>query len=290
MPARAWAFLLLSNFLGGSSYVATGFALRGFTPAAAVFWRTLLGGLLFIPAARRAWPREPIARGDKLRIGAVGVFGLALPLVIGTIGQDLSTSTNAALLVGFEPISIIILSALFLGEPLTARSALAVACGLLGSALIVLQGPPWAAQLTPHWKGDALLFLHAVCWSLYTVIGKGALERTPPAVFTGLTTAVALLPVGLAAGTSLAPHAPPASALWAIAFLALGVTFLGTLLWNKALELVPASTMASFIFLQPLVGVALGVLLFGEPLSGWSAGGGLLILSGVVLSSYNRSP
>lgn len=286
MPARAWVYLLGCNLLAGTSYVAMTYVLRGFSTPSAVFWRLFLGAILLAPSVRRQWPAAPISRGDWLRIAGVGVFGLALPLMIGTMGLSRSTATNASLLLGLEPVSILILSALFLGEALPALKVGAIACGLLGSSLIVLQGMPWNARLTPHWRGDVLLVTHAALWSLYSVLGKSALRRVPPAVFTGLTTAIAVLPLALAAGPSLWPSSPPpAAALAGLAFQAAGVTYGATLLWNKGLELVPASTMAQFIFLQPLTGVLLGVLLNHDPLSAWSAGGGLLILAGVTLAS-----
>jgi len=286
MPLRAWVLLLGGNALSGSSYVTTTCVLRGFTPSAAVFWRLFLGALLFAPGLRRRWPAQPIACGDWLRIVVAGLFGLTLPLMLGTIGLKLSTATNASLLLGLEPVSIFVFSALFLGEAMTAVKMGAIFCGFFGSSLIVLQGLPWQAQLTTHWRGDLLLFLHAICWSLYSLLGKSVLRRVPPAIFSGLTTAIAVVPMAVVAGASIWPvSAPPPAALAGLAFQALGITFGATLLWNKGLEIVPASTMAQFIFLQPLIGVALGVLFQHDPLTSWSAVGGSLILIGVILTA-----
>lgn len=285
MPTRAWIYLLSCNILGGTAYVSMVYVLRGFSVSAAVFWRLLLGAVLLAPVVWRRWPAKPIAREDWLRIVVAGVFGMALPLTLGTMGLKRSTATHASLLLGFEPVSIFVLSALFFGEALTAVKIGAICCGLFGSSLIVLQGLPWNAQLSPHWRGDVLLFLHAICWSLYSVVGKSALRRVPPTVFTGLTTAIAIVPLALMTGPALWPTAtPPPAALAGLAFQALGVTFGATLLWNKGLELVPASTMAQFIFLQPLTGVLLGVLLQRDPMTSWSAGGGVLIITGMVLA------
>jgi len=286
MPPQAWLFLLGGNLLSGSSYVTMTYVLRGFSPSAAVFWRLFLGALLFTPVIRRYWPAQPISRGDWLRIAAAGLFGLTLPLTLGTMGLKLSTATNASLMLGLEPVAIFVFSALFLGEAMTAVKMGAIFCGLFGSSLIVLQGLPWQAHLTAHWRGDLLLFLHAICWSLYSLLGKSVLRRVPPVIFSSLTTAIAVVPMALAAGASIWPAVtPPPAALAGLAFQALGVTFGATLLWNKGLEIVPASTLAQFIFLQPLIGVVLGVLLQHDPLTSWSAAGGALILSGVILTT-----
>lgn len=283
MPARAFVYIVLSNVLGGASYAAAGYALKAFGPEAAVFWRSLLAALLFLPllAARRS--KLSLSREDWARTAAVGVFGLALPLVLGTVGQKLSSATNASLLVGLEPVSIVLLSALFLGERLTWLKAGAVAAGLAGSACIVLQGlPGLGAPLTPHLRGDILLLVHSLCWSLYTVIGKPTLARVDAVVFSGLTTWIALLPLGLASASAPAPYAPLTwEPVAAVVFLASAVSVGGVLLWNRALKEIPASQLANFVFLQPLVGVLLGTGLHGESFSAWSAAGGGLILLGV---------
>lgn len=269
-------YVVLSNLLGGTSYLGAFYAMKGLSPEAAVFWRTLFGGALFIPFLFKG-SRRPLSRREWGQMAAVGVMGLAAPLLVGTYAIKLTTTTNAALLVAVEPIAIVLLSAMFLGERLTWLKAFAIGSGVAGSAVLVLQG---GLSVTPHLKGDLLLFLHSGLWALYSVIGKDALKTVEPMFFSAVTTAFALLPISAAAAWTGIPLPPPAT--WGpLAFLAVGSTFLGVLLWNKALELMPASQLANFIFVQPLVGVALGTLWQKEPFTAWSGAGGALILAGV---------
>ncbi len=283
MAASSIFFLALSNVLGGSSFAATARALRWLGPFPVVFWRTAIAAVLLFPGLRGARLRE-ISAGAWARMAAVGFFGLAAPVMVGAFGQTLSSAANASLLVGFEPVSIVLLSAMFLGERLGWVKAFAVAAGLAGSALIVLQG---GFRLTPGLRGDLLLFAQGFLWALYTVIGKGALEEVSPGVFTALTTLFALVPMGAAAA---ATHAglPPPQALPALLFLGAGVGWLATWAWNKGLEKAAASKVALFVFLQPVVGVLLGVLLEGERLTAWSAAGGALILLGVYAAARSK--
>lgn len=289
MTTKALLLVLAANFLGGSAYFATAFALKEFTPAQAAFWRTFFAAVLFLPFSIRGLRRGSIATGDWLRMAAVGVFGYAAPLMVGNMGQDLSSATNASLLVAVEPISVIFLSAYFLGEAWTKPKVTSLVLSLFGSVLIVLQGIPfWNAQITPHFKGDALLFFHGFLWSLYTVIGKPVLRAVDPMTFTAITTVIAALPLAWAAGPwplglETAPLAPPTLA--AVAYLAVFSTFLGTLTWNKALQMIPASQLANFIFLQPLVGTVSGVFLLKDSFTLWSACGGGLILLGLYFSA-----
>jgi drug/metabolite transporter (DMT)-like permease len=287
MSPRALFYLTAANFLGGASYLGSAYALRGYSATAVVFWRTLLGMIVFIPFLIRALKRR-YSKGQWTRMAAVALFGYAAPLILGTIGQDWSSATNASLLVGIEPVSITLLSALFLGERLMPLRAAAIAGGIAGASLIVLQGIPfWSASIQPQVRGDLLLILHGFCWSLYSVIGKPVLKDVDAMSFTAITTALGLVPIAAAAYPSVvgAPIIPSYPAFLGVVFLGLGGTFLGTLSWNKALELVPASQLANFIFLQPLIGVLLGVFIENDRFTAWSALGGGLILAGVYLTS-----
>ena len=282
MNARSVIYICLANLLGGSSYVVTSLALRGFTSVELVFWRILAAALLLSLLLFSRLRKLKLSAEDWLRTAAVGVLGYAAPLLIGTRGQELSSSTKAALLIGIEPVSIVLLSALFLGERLSGRRIACILCGLIGGVLIVLQGSaPMARTLTPDLLGDLLLFLHGFGWALYTIIGKPVLRRVDPLTFTGLTTLFALAPTAPLAWSSLSRprHCPPES-IAALAYLTVAVTILACWCWNKAMEEIPASSLANFIFLQPLVGVLLGVGVQGEALTRWSAAGGVMILAG----------
>lgn len=276
---------MLTNFLGGTSYLATGYALRGFSAFDLVFWRTFLSALFFLPLAVKAARRADLTRGDWLRMAAAGSFGMAAPLLIGTIGQKYSSATNASLLIAMEPISVVFLAALFLREKLTGRKMLALAFSIFGSSLIVLQGIPfWSTQITPHLYGDLLLILHGFLWALYSVIGKPVLRKVDPLTFSVCTTVLGFIPVAVAA-LFLKSQITPLPASWEVwaglAYLGAAVGVLGVWTWNKSLELVPASKMINFVFLQPLLGVVSGTLLLNDEFTVWSGCGGALIIFGV---------
>lgn len=283
---HAW-LAVLTNAIGGSSYPATSVVLRSFPPLDAAFVRMGVGALCFLPALWAA--RGRLRELDRATWGlclAVGFLGYALPLMLGTYGQTLSTGTNAALLIGMEPVTIILLSALLLGEALTGRKLAAMGLGLLGAAFIAFQGPPRLdLEFSGRLKGDVVLAAHGALWGLYTVLGKPALKKVRPLDFTALTTLFGFAGCalwGAAAGLQPASWAAASGTSWAaLLFLALVTTFAGAWIWNIALEGLDASTQANFIFLQPVFGVLIGVGVLGDPFTRWTALGGGLVLSGV---------
>lgn len=280
---RAFSLLFACNVLGGASYAAAASALKSLDPYSLVLLRVLGAAPLFLPWMISRWPRQASAAAWRSML-AVGTLGYALPLYLGTVGQDLSSTTKAALLVGVEPVSVLLLSALLLGERLTSRAGLAMLLSLAGAALIVGRGAPGSEE----WRGDVILAVHGFCWALYTVLGKRALGEVDALAFTGIVNAVGAL--ALCAALPWKEVSLPAGAeSWgALAFLTLLVTFAVCLCWNEALKRVPASSVAPFIFLQPLVGAGLGVLR-GDILSLSTAVGGGLILLGVALTAGRKA-
>jgi drug/metabolite transporter (DMT)-like permease len=278
--------LVLTNAIGGSSYPAISVSLRGFTVRDAVFVRMAFASICYAPVLWRARGRLAALSGrDWAGLSAVGTAGYALPLALGTYAQTLSTASSAALFIGMEPVSIVLLSMLFLGERPTGLKLLSLAAGLAGAMLIAFQGlPRLGGAFTDRMTGDLLLAATGACWGLYTVIGKPLLARVEPLEYTAVTTVLCFLGVAAWAGPGLTPAAWPqagAAAWLAVIYLAAVGAFLGALVWNVALKRVEASRQAHFIFLQPLVGVAIGAGFLGDALTRWTVAGGALVLAGV---------
>jgi drug/metabolite transporter (DMT)-like permease len=151
--------------------------------------------------------------------------------------------------------------------------------------LIVFQGPPrFGAALGGRLAGDLVLAASGCCWALYTVLGKPVLARAEPLDYTAATTALCFLGVAAWAAPTLSPSTWGSAGRgpWlAIVYLAVVGSFLGAVIWNVALRRVEPSRLANSIFLQPVVGVAIGVGFLGDPLTRWTAAGGALVLAGM---------
>lgn len=278
--------LVLTNAIGGSTYPANAVMLRGFNHRDALFVRMGLCALLFLPFVWRARRRlAALTARDWLLMAAVSVFGYALPLGLGNYGQTMSTSSSAALFIGMEPVSIVALSCLALGERMTGLKLLSMIAGLTGAALIAFQGPPrLGAVLAGSLAGNLVLASAGCCWALYSVIGKPVLTRVEALDYTAVTSVLCFLGVAAWTGPGLTPSAWSAAGAgpWlSILYLAVIGSFLGPLIWNLALSRVEPSRQANSIFLQPVVGVALGAGFLGDPLTRWTAAGGALVLAGM---------
>lgn len=281
--------LLLANAMYGTSYVATRVVLQDVGPATLALARLAIGALVLVPLALARLPAgDGLSRGDHWKVFWMGLFGFAGAFAFGNWGIAHSTATNAALLITVEPVALILLSPLVLGEHLSRGEKVGAALTLVGATLVVVNGiPGWSVAVVPHWRGDILLVLSGLSYAVYSLIGRGVLARhaalpvTAWSILWGLGAMAPLTALEWSDGQR--PAWTPA-ALWGTAYLALVVTALGYLVWNYALERVEAPRLALFINVQPVVGALLGVWWLREPLTAFTVAGGALVLLGLHLA------
>jgi drug/metabolite transporter (DMT)-like permease len=282
----AYVVLILANVVYGSSYAVSRVVLEHMGPATLSFCRLAIGSLVLVPLAL-AQRREdrPLSRSDRWSIFWMGLFGFAAAFAFGNWGLRLSTATNAALLITVEPVSLILLSPLVLGERLTRREGVGALLTVVGATVVVLNGIPGASVASaPHWRGDLLLVLSGAAYAGYSLFGRDVLARhraVPVTAWSILWGLVVMAPFTVAEW--LAGDRPDwtQAAIIGTLYLGLVITALGYLIWNWGLERVEAPRLAIFVNIQPLAGALLGVVALGEALTIYTVAGGVLILVGV---------
>jgi drug/metabolite transporter (DMT)-like permease len=287
---RAEVVLVLANIVYATSYVATRLTLDDIPPSALALTRLVIGALILVPLAfaLRKSGAPAFSRADRGRIFWMGALGFAGAFALSHWGLARSTATNGSLLITVEPITLLLLAPVLLGERLAFREKVGAGLALLGAAVVIANGIPGVSQaLVPHWRGDLLLILAGGAYASYSLIGREILARhssvsvTAGSIVWGAVTMLPLAVLERAAGA--APRLTPI-AIAGTLYLAVVITALGYLAWNYALERVPASRAAIFLNLQPLGGALLGVGVLGEPLTPYIVAGGALILTGLTLT------
>jgi drug/metabolite transporter (DMT)-like permease len=179
---------------------------------------------------------------------------------------------------------------LFLAERPGARAWLGSAVALGGVA--VLAGPAALAGAggARVLAGAGLVLAGTLAFAAYTIVLR-PLSRIYGAVpATAASIVVGALPYLAFTGTLSAPRlAHLALPVWGdMAFLALGSTAAGMLLWNQAVLSGGATRVSLLLYLEPVIAVAGAVTLLGERLTPAVIGGGALILAGVAAASVTR--
>ncbi|HEY0582692.1 MAG TPA: DMT family transporter, partial [Chloroflexota bacterium] len=192
-PGLALFGLVLLNLMWGGSIPATKLALLSFGPLTLASARLVLAAVLFLLVLRpRAIAAVPAP--DALRMAGLGVIGFAGVQVFQALGADQTSGATATVLAATGPLWIALLAPVLLHERLRPAPLAGVLLALCGVAAITGAAQ---ADVGGTLVGNLVVLLSAVCYALYTVLGKGLAGRYSPMLFCGISClggAVATLP------------------------------------------------------------------------------------------------
>ncbi len=291
MPLTVFLLLIGINLLWAGSSLAAKIALQSIPPMTLAFVRFALAALLMYGVARWRGVDLRVARQDWRMFWAMGILGLALTYLLVYQGIRWTTASDSALIHATEPVFLSVLAYFFLRERMFSVKVLGIAAGLAGTYLIVANG--WRLPaLTGAVAGDLLITLGLTFEAGSSIVGKNLVTRYPPILvmtYQMLSGAIALAPFAMweMAQPRHVLH-PTAAALWSLLYLVVPCTVFAYTVWFTILETRGAGEMSVFLFVQPVFGAFFGAWLLHEPVTAWTIGGAVLVLSGVAL--INRRP
>ena len=265
----------------GLAPVATRALVLQLAPLPLLVLRMALAGLVLVPAAIPLLRR--LDRADAPRLAAAGLVGMVGYNLPVTVGLQWVPASTAALILATEPIWILVMSRVFLGEPVTRWSWAGAAFAVAGVAVLAGPGAFAADSSGRTLAGAGLVLLGTALFGAYTIVLRPLGTRYGPVPAAAASTVVGAVPYVVFAGTltSSGLGTLPAPAWGELIFLALGSTVAGLLLWSVAVTRAGPTRAGLLLYLEPLVGVAGAAVLLGEGLPAATVGGGLLVMLGV---------
>jgi O-acetylserine/cysteine efflux transporter len=211
-----------------------------------------------------------------------GALGFGGSVVLQNVGIQRTSVAHAALLIGATPVLVAILAAVF--RQGLARPAAWAGFGLsLAGVAVVASGKGGGATVS----GDSLVLLAQLGSAGFTVSQPRLLRGRDPIAVTAvqlLAAAFAALPVALITEGTRTGHASMVAVLATGALVVVG-TVAPTALFAYGQSHVSADVAGAFLNLEPLVGAAVGTVVFADPLGRLQLAGGAAILLGIGLSS-----
>jgi drug/metabolite transporter (DMT)-like permease len=270
----------------GSTFLAIRFAVQSMPPLLMMGLRCTTAGLVLLAAG--ALRRETLAR-THLKPGLLaGVLMFTLPYAsLGWAEQHIS-SGMAALLVATLPLWLVALE-WAKGRTPVMRAALGFGVGFSGVVILVADGVTTAGSAVPM----AAIIVSELAWAVGSVYVQPELPR-PLVLNAGLplTLGGAILLIGAAATGELRTfHAADVNATaWiALVYLIVFGSIIGFSAYMFLLRVQPASSVGTHAFVNPVIAVALGVLLGHEPLTPAIVGATIVIAGGVALVMSNTA-
>jgi drug/metabolite transporter (DMT)-like permease len=283
MKRLAFLALTLAGLAWGFGFPLGKLALRETDAAHMVLLRFAVAAVAALPFALRRADVRALFASPAVVLGGV-LYGIAFIVQFEALAH--TTVTLAALLVGAMPALIAICFRL-LGEPVSRMSWAGVVAATAGAALIAGKPGPGGEPL-----GVVLALVALLIFLAWLVVLRRAPK--PP-------TAMAIPAVSVIVATlTILPiawilHGPPKLDLSATAWgaiVAQGVfsTLIATAAWQYGLARVGSASAGVFINIEPLMGAALGVALFGDQLTWSLAAGGAAIVAGSFIVVLGETP
>lgn len=248
------------------------------SPFALVSIRATSAALLLwlLALARRRWRVPP---RDLAALAGLAVLGIAANQLLFIAGLARTTATMALVLGTTIPVFTVAIAIALGRERASGRRIAGIGLGLVGAVIAIGVGDLGGGQLV----GDVLIVVNSLCYAAYLVLGRAILQRHDSFVVTTWVMtfgAILVVPFGAADAIATAP-ALSAGAGLGIAWIVLAAT-IGTYGLNAwALARAPASLVASYIYVQPVVGAALAAVFLGERPHWGAVAGGVLIAAGI---------
>jgi len=195
--------------------------------------------------------------------------------------QRVCSLAVASILLYTAPSFVVVLSAILWKEPITKRKLLALALTLMGCACVC---GVFAGNLNVTAAGVLLGLGAGFFYALYCIFGRYALahyDSMTVTVWTFLFAGPASLVLVKPAELRIAFSAPLS---WGMAVcLVVFSTVLPYLFYTKGLAKVESGAASIMASLEPVVASLVGIAVFHEPMTGLTALGIALVLSGVVI-------
>lgn len=293
MSKRAWALVaatLVSMIYGVTFTIAKDVMPKHIDAFGFIFLRVGGSMLLFWIAALFV-KTEKIEKGDFPRIIAASFFGIAFNMLTFFKGLSYTSPIMGAVLMVTTPMIVLVLSTIIMKERMENRKILGILLGLAGTVALILYGKSMANAPNAS-LGNFLVFVNALSYGFYLIIVKKLMDKYNAFSFVKwiyFFGFLMVIPFGWNEFQAVEWTTLSSSAFLKIGFVVVFSTFLTYLLNLLSMKELKPTTVAVFIYLQPLFATVFAIVLEKDALSPVKIGSALLIFTGVYLVTQKKA-
>lgn len=264
---------------------ADGFILMRVGGSTILFWLVWL--FTRLPETVR---NEKIDRADFPRIIWAAFFGVALNMLSFFKGLTLTTPISASVIMVSTPMIVLVLSAIIIKERIRKRMVFGIVLGLVGTAFLILYGKSMG-NATNASLGNFLVFVNASSYGLYLVLIKKLMDKYNAFTFVKwvyLIGFLMVLPFGWDEFEAVNWTLLPIDIYWKIWFVVVLSTFLTYLLNLLSMKELKPTTIAVFVYLQPVFATIFAISLGKDELTLVKIISAIFIFTGVYLVTQKK--
>ena len=249
--------------------------------------RQFLGGFLYI--AYFLLKKAPWPKGKQWKtIIILSILNFVLSNGLSTWGVKYISSGLGAIIGAIVPLWIVIIT-FFRGERLSRLSVVGLIISFSGVCVIFYDH--LSDFLIPSFRfGIIISIISTLTWAFGTLYTKKKAATFNPYFSLGLQmflSSILVFAYTGATGIAVPLGEIPAISWWSIAYLVVFGSILTFIAFIYALQNLPAAISTVYSYINPIIAVLLGALIFGETLNAAIAIGGSVTLFGLYLVNYS---
>ena len=255
-------------------------------PFGFIFLRVLGAAILFWMLSL-FFKNQKIDRKDWPRILLCSFLGMVINMLAFFKGLELSTPINSSVLITVVPILVFSFSVIILKEKVSLIKMLGISAGFFGALILILYSPVSGYNAPNIPLGNLLFVLNSSTYGLYLIFVKPLVEKyNIITLFRWLFLFGFIMNFPITVQEFLSVdwvNLPLKQAVLPMIYVVVGTTFFTYLLNAYALSTLKASTVSSFVYFQPIVGIVYALTTENDSLTIINVIGMLLIFTGVYL-------
>lgn len=282
MLALCWV-----SFFWGTTWIASKEGVKHMPALQLVAIRQFLGGFLYISFF--LFKKAPWPKGKQWKtIIILSILNFMLSNALSTWGVKYISSGLGAIIGAIVPLWIVIIT-FFRGERLSRISVVGLIVSFSGVCVIFYDH--LRDFLIPNFRfGILISIISTLTWAFGTLYTKKKAATFNPYFSLGIQmflSSILLFAYTGATGTSVNLSAIPALSWWSIGYLVIFGSILTFIAFIYALQNLPAEINSVYSYINPIVAVLLGAVIFGEVLNAAIAIGGAVTLFGLYMVNYS---
>ncbi|MBC7749207.1 MAG: EamA family transporter [Methylotenera sp.] len=284
MPILALCWI---SFFWGTTWIASKEGVKHMPALQLVAIRQFLGGFLYI--AYFLLKKVPWPKGKQWKtIIILSILNFVLSNGLSTWGVKYISSGLGAIIGAIVPLWIVIIT-FFRGERLSRLSVVGLIISFSGVCVIFYDH--LSDFLIPSFRfGIIISIISTLTWAFGTLYTKKKAATFNPYFSLGLQmflSSILIFAYTGATGIAVPLGEIPAISWWSITYLVVFGSILTFIAFIYALQNLPAAISTVYSYINPIIAVLLGALIFGETLNTAIAIGGSVTLFGLYLVNYS---
>lgn len=275
------------SFFWGTTWLASKEGVKHMPALQLAGIRQFIGGFLYVGFF--LYKKTPWPKGKQWKtIIILSILNFVLSNGLSTWGVKYISSGLGAIIGAIFPLWIVLIT-VFRGEKIARLSVLGLVISFAGVCVIFYDH--LADFIKPDFRfGIFLSLFSTVTWAYGTLYTRKKAASFNPYFSLGLQMVISstiLLAIAGATGTGISITAIPANSWWAIGYLTIIGSVLTFIAFIYMIQKLPAEISSIYAYINPIVAILLGAIIFGEPLTMAIAMGGAITLSGLYLVNYS---